>query len=55
MAFILLRKRELVALLCVVGLVAVCGLCLFLTVLWVGLQSVIVAFSVMPQNLALGC
>ena len=30
-----------IALLCVV---AVCVLCLFLTVLWVGLQSVIVAF-----------
>ena len=37
---ILLRKRELVALLCVV---AVCVLCLFLRVLWVGLWSVIAA------------
>ena len=41
LAINLLRKRELVALLCVV---AVCVLCLFLKVLWVGLQSVIVTF-----------
>ena len=41
LAIILLRKRELVALLYVV---AVCALCLFLLVLWVGLQLVIVVF-----------
>ena len=35
------RKRELVPLLCVV---AVCGLCLFLMVPLVGLQSVFAAF-----------
>ena len=39
----LVRGRELLALLCVV---AVCVLCLFLVVPWVGLQSVIVAFPV---------
>ena len=40
-AIILLRKRDLLALLCVVALYV---LFLFLTMPWVGLQSVIVAF-----------
>ena len=40
-SIILQRKRELVALLCVV---AVCVLCLFLAVPWLRLQSVSVAF-----------
>ena len=41
LAIILLRKRELVATICVV---TVCVLFLILAVLWVGLQSVILAF-----------
>ena len=41
LAIILLRKRELIDLLCVV---AVSVSCLFLMLPWVGLRSVIVAF-----------
>ena len=47
-AIILMGKRELVALLCLSSwcLVTVSGLRLFLTLLWVGLQCMIVVFLI---------
>ena len=44
LAIVLLRKWELVSLQLLCCVVVVCVLCLFLTVPWAGLQSVIVAF-----------